>query len=92
MAVGDRSLRPVIELQNLKALVQDDRLGDDLPFGSRGGALIRHSFPLDAEYTIKVLLRRRVTTSSAWASGTISTSGSMARCSNGFPSAVRRRA
>ena len=32
---------------------------DDLPFGSRGGALIRYHFPLDAEYTIKVLLRRQ---------------------------------
>ena len=42
-----------------KALVQDERLSDDLPFGSQGGALIRHHFPLDAEYTIKVLLRRQ---------------------------------
>src|SRR5262249_24381004 len=42
-----------------KALVQDDRLGDDLPFGSQGGALIRYYFPVDAEYTIKVLLRRQ---------------------------------
>ena len=32
---------------------------DDLPFGSQGGALIRYHFPLDAEYTIKVLLRRQ---------------------------------
>jgi hypothetical protein len=39
--------------------VQDDRLSDDLPFGSQGGALIRYYFPLDAEYTIKVLLRRQ---------------------------------
>ena len=43
MAVGDLSLRPVIESVKIsKALVQDDRLGDDLPFGSRGGALVRH--------------------------------------------------
>ena len=60
MAVGDLSLRPVIESFKIsKALVQDDRLGDDLPFGTRGGALIRHYFPLDADYTIKVLLRRQ---------------------------------
>ena len=32
-------------------------MGDDLPFGSRGGVLIRYHFPLDGEYTIKVLLR-----------------------------------
>ena len=39
--------------------MQDERVGDDLPFGSQGGAAIRHYFPLDAEYTIKVLLRRQ---------------------------------
>ena len=33
-------------------------MSDDLPFGSQGGALIRYHFPLDAEYTIKVQLRR----------------------------------
>jgi mono/diheme cytochrome c family protein len=60
LAVGDPALQPVIEAFKIsKALVQDDRLGDDLPFGSQGGALIRHSFPLDGEYTIKVLLRRQ---------------------------------
>jgi mono/diheme cytochrome c family protein len=60
LAVGDPALRPVIETVKIsKALVQDDRLGDDLPFGSQGGALVRHHFPLDAEYTIKVLLRRQ---------------------------------
>ncbi|HEY7172009.1 MAG TPA: DUF1592 domain-containing protein [Vicinamibacterales bacterium] len=32
---------------------QHDRL-DDLPFGTRGGTLIRHDFPLDAQYDIKV--------------------------------------
>jgi hypothetical protein len=60
MAVGDPTLRPVIDSFKIsKALVQDERLGDDLPFGTRGGALVRYYFPLDAEYTIKVLLRRQ---------------------------------
>jgi cytochrome c551/c552 len=59
-AVGDPTLRPVIDSYKIsKALVQDDRLGDELPFGSRGGALIRYYFPVDAEYSIKVLLRRQ---------------------------------
>ena len=31
-------------------LVQDDRVSEDLPFGSRGGIAIRHYFPLDGEY------------------------------------------
>jgi mono/diheme cytochrome c family protein len=60
LAVGDASLHPVIDTFKIsKALVQDERLNDDLPFGSQGGALIRYYFPLDAEYTIKVLLRRQ---------------------------------
>src|SRR5262249_21109455 len=28
-------------------LLQDDRLSDDLPFGSRGGTSVRHQFPVD---------------------------------------------
>src|SRR3989449_777851 len=60
LAVGDPAVRPVIDTFKIsKALVQDERLNDDLPFGSQGGALIRYHFPLDAEYTIKVLLRRQ---------------------------------
>ena len=60
LAVGDPSLRPVVDTFKIsKALVQDERLGDELPFGSHGGALIRYHFPLDADYTIKVLLRRQ---------------------------------
>src|SRR5205085_6646610 len=60
LAVGDLTLHPVIDSYKIsKALVQDERLGDDMPFGSQGGALIRYYFPLDAEYTIKVLLRRQ---------------------------------
>jgi len=60
LTVGDPATRPVIDtIKIAKALVQDERLGDDLPFGSQGGALIRHTFPVDADYTIKVLLRRQ---------------------------------
>jgi mono/diheme cytochrome c family protein len=60
LAVGDPAPHPVIDTFKIsKALVQDERLNDDLPFGSQGGALVRHHFPVDAEYTIKVLLRRQ---------------------------------
>ena len=40
---------------------QDDRL-EGLPFGTRGGALIRYTFPMDAEYLIQVRLSRSRTT------------------------------
>ena len=40
-------------------VVQDDRQDEDLPFGSRGGIAIRHQFPVDGEYSIRVRLRRQ---------------------------------
>ena len=39
--------------------MQDDRQSEDLPFGSRGGIAIRHDFPVDGEYLIKVRLQRQ---------------------------------
>ena len=41
-------------------LNQDGYLGEDLPFGSRGGAAVRHHFPVDGEYVIKVRLYRQL--------------------------------
>jgi hypothetical protein len=40
-------------------IVQDDRQGEDLPLGSRGGMAVRHTFPVSGEYLIKVRLRRQ---------------------------------
>ena len=37
-------------------LGQDDQQSEDLPLGSRGGIAIRHTFPVDGEYLIKVRL------------------------------------
>ena len=59
IAVGDPSVRPFTQNYEVsRQLVQDDRMGEDLPFGSRGGIAVRHIFPLDGEYIIKVRLRR----------------------------------
>jgi hypothetical protein len=41
-------------------LEQDVRLGDDLPFGSRGGLAVRHTFPMNGDYAFKIRLRRQV--------------------------------
>jgi len=63
LAVGDRTLAdaPASSLYKLpKLLEQDVRLGDDLPFGSRGGLAVRHFFPVAGDYTFKVRLRRQV--------------------------------
>jgi hypothetical protein len=60
LAVGDPMLRPAVETYEVsRYLLQDDRIGEDVPFGSRGGIAVRHYFPLDAEYVVKVQLQRR---------------------------------
>jgi hypothetical protein len=60
LAIGDPTLPPSTEtIKYSKLLPQGDQMDEDLPFGSQGGGLIRHYFPLDGEYTIKVLLRRQ---------------------------------
>jgi mono/diheme cytochrome c family protein len=59
MAVGDPSLGPTsAEYHIPPATVQTERESGDLPIGSRGGLAVRHHFPLDAEYVIKVRLQR----------------------------------
>ena len=40
-------------------------MSEDLPFGSRGGTGVRHYFPLDGEYLIKVSLKRTSTSTSS---------------------------
>ncbi len=61
LAVGDPSLAPVVDTFKVAtAMVQDDRAGDALPFGSRGGTAVRYHFPLDGDYTIKVVLKRQL--------------------------------
>ncbi|HEY7171399.1 MAG TPA: DUF1592 domain-containing protein, partial [Vicinamibacterales bacterium] len=60
LAVGDPALRPAVETYEVsRYLLQDDRISEDTPFGSRGGIVVRHYFPLDAEYVVKVQLQRR---------------------------------
>ena len=60
LAVGDPTIVPASESYKIPLkLVQDDWTNEDLPFGSRGVA-IRHRFPLDGEYVIKVRLRRQI--------------------------------
>ena len=58
VAVGRPPNRPVIDTYKLPLLlVQDDRASEDLPFGSRGGVAIRHHFPVDGEYSVKIRLQ-----------------------------------
>ena len=55
LAVGDPSAPPELTTYAFgKMLLQEDRMSEDLPFGSRGGAAIRHTFSLDGDYLLKV--------------------------------------
>ena len=58
-ALGETPLGPAIETYKIPILMlQDDRMGDDVPFGSRGGIGIRHHFPVDGEYDLEIRLHR----------------------------------
>ncbi len=60
LAVGDPSPRPAATYIAPKLRFQDYRMDEELPFGSRGGTAIRHYFPADGEYTVKLTLRKNL--------------------------------
>jgi cytochrome c5 len=54
LAVGDPSVGPAEQTYHVKVdLSQDDHI-EGLPIGTRGGVLLRHNFPVDGEYVIKI--------------------------------------
>ena len=58
-ALGDASIRPAVQKYTVPyTLWQDGRMSEELPFGSRGGLAVRHHFPLDGEYVIRLTLQR----------------------------------
>jgi mono/diheme cytochrome c family protein len=58
-AVGDTTIPVSYQTYDVPhRLIQEDRLDDAAPVGSRGGTIVRHLFPVDAEYEISVTLAR----------------------------------
>ena len=58
LAVADRLIEPDATRYAVSSLrVQAGRMSEDLPFGSRGGIAIRHHFPRDGEYVLRISLR-----------------------------------
>ena len=58
-AVGDTTIPVSYQTYDVPhRLVQEDRLGERAPVGSRGGTIVRHLFPVDGEYEISVALAR----------------------------------
>ena len=63
LAVGDPTIGPGFTSKTYGipiAMTQNDRMSEDLPFGSRAGLAVRHRFPLDGEYVITIRLKRSV--------------------------------
>jgi hypothetical protein len=58
LAVGNPKTTPAIETFRVRSdLSQDDHV-EGLPIGTRGGILIRYTFPVDGEYTFQPRLYR----------------------------------
>jgi Protein of unknown function (DUF1592)/Protein of unknown function (DUF1588)/Protein of unknown function (DUF1585)/Protein of unknown function (DUF1587)/Protein of unknown function (DUF1595)/Planctomycete cytochrome C len=58
LALGRGLSAPVSTTYNVpRMLFQDGRTDEDLPFGSRGGIAVRHRFPVDGEYKLKIKLQ-----------------------------------
>jgi mono/diheme cytochrome c family protein len=66
LAVGDPTMLPAFERYTAVKgnsneqtwLWQTERLSDDFPLGSRGGIAVRHYFPVDGQYILRVRLQR----------------------------------
>ncbi|MGD1094652.1 MAG: DUF1592 domain-containing protein [Bryobacteraceae bacterium] len=60
LATGLPPAQPALEKFEIPLhVLQDDRMSEDLPFGSRGGMAIHYNFPVDGEYLIRVRLQRQ---------------------------------
>src|SRR5262249_54720523 len=59
VAFGDTTMRADVASYKLSSsMLQDDRMSEDLPFGTRGGISVAHYFPVDGEYELRVFLQR----------------------------------
>jgi hypothetical protein len=58
LAVGNPNIASATSVYRVRPDLSQDQHIDGLPPGTRGGILVKHNFPLDGEYTIKVRLWR----------------------------------
>ena len=58
LAVGDPETAPLDVTYTVRGDLSQTETLDGLPPGTRGGTLIRHNFPLDGEYLIKLSLMK----------------------------------
>ena len=61
LAVGDTSRKPMVDVFKVERdMVQDERMSEELPFGSRGGTAVNYQFPVDGEYLFKIELKKQL--------------------------------
>ena len=60
LAVGDPNITPVSQLYQVPPDLAQENHIEGLPLGTRGGILIHHNFPLDAEYDFSVVLLQNI--------------------------------
>ena len=58
LAVGNTHVTPATATYRVRPDLSQDQHIEGLPPGTRGGILVRHNFPVDGEYVIKVRLWR----------------------------------
>src|SRR5215831_18929027 len=58
LAVGNLAITPSTATYRVRPDLSQDQHIEGLPLGTRGGMLVRHNFPVDGEYVIKVRLWR----------------------------------
>src|SRR5579862_7750256 len=58
LAVGNTHVTPATTTYRVRPDLSQDQHIEGLPPGTRGGILVRHNFPVDGEYVIKVRLWR----------------------------------
>jgi cytochrome c551/c552 len=56
LAVGDTDIGPISTTYKVRGDLTQDNHIEGLPIGTRGGIVIRHSFPVDGEYLFKFSL------------------------------------
>jgi len=58
LALGNTTIVPATSTYRVRPDLSQDQHIDGLPLGTRGGIVVRHNFPVDGEYIIKVRLWR----------------------------------
>jgi mono/diheme cytochrome c family protein len=60
LAVGRQTMADSVTYHRGRDWYQEDRMSEDLPFGSIGGIAVHHEFPVDGEYRVRLKLQTNI--------------------------------